>query len=117
MIPKLGRPFEPILEHFRCKLGISEDEYMEVPPCDSTICSASEIEDRELTMNKPIPCMIFMNILVETIDDFFQDMTKVQYGVKAVINVLDGDSCDDPRLQELSAGPEIADCRYRPKIA
>ena len=117
MIPKLGRPFEPILEHFRCKLGISEDEYMEVPPCDSTICSASEIEDRERTMTKPIPSMVLMNISMETIDDFFQDMTKVQYGVNAVINVLDGDSCDDPRLQELSAGPEIADCRYRPEIA
>ena len=117
MIPKLGRPFEPILEHFRCKLGISEDEYMEVPPCDSTICSASEIEDRELTMNKPIPSMILMNISVETIDDFFQDMTKEQYGVKVLINVLDDDSCDDPRLQGLIAGPETADCRYRPKIA
>ena len=86
-------------------------------PATQQFYSASEIEDREVTMNKTIPSMILMNISVETIDDFFQDMTKEQYGVKALINVLDDDSCDDPRLPELSAGPEIADCRYRPKIA
>ena len=74
---------------------------MEDPPCDQTICSASEIEDRQLSMIKPIPSMILMNISVETIDDFFQDMTKEQYGVKVLINVLDDDSCEDPRLHEI----------------
>ena len=101
LIPILRRPFEPILEHFRCKLGISEDPYMEAPPCDPTICSKSEIEDREITMTKPIPTMVLMNISVETIDDCFQDMTKLQYGARVLIKVADDESCDDPRFSDM----------------
>ena len=100
LIPKLRRPFEPILEHFRCKLGISEDEYMEAPPCDPTICSPSEVEEREITMSKPIPSMVLMNISVETIDDCFQDMTKLQYGARVLIKVADDESCEDPRYSD-----------------
>ena len=101
LIPTLRRPFEPILEHFRCKLGISEDPYMEAPPCDPTICSSSEVEEREITMTKPIPSMVLMNISVETIDDCFNDMTKLVYGSRVLIKSVDDESCDDPRFSDM----------------
>ena len=99
-LPILIRPFEPILEHFRCKLGISEDPYMEAPPCDPAMCSTSEIEDREITMSKPIPSMVLMNVSVETIDDCFQDMQKLKYGARVLIKTTDDESCDDPRFSD-----------------
>ena len=74
---------------------------MEAPPCDPTICSKSEIEDREITMTKPIPSMVLMNISVETIDDCFQDMTKLQYGARVLIKVADDESCDNPRFSDM----------------
>ena len=101
LIPTLRRPFEPILEHFRCKLGISENPYMEAPPCDPTICSSSEVEEREITMTKPIPSMVLMNISVETIDDCFNDMTKLVYGSRVLIKSVDDESCDDPRFSDM----------------
>ena len=101
LIPILRRPFEPILEHFRCKLGISEDPYMEAPPCDPTICSSSEVEEREITMTKPIPSMVLMNISVETIDDCFGDMTKLVYGSRVLIKSVDDESCEDPRFSDM----------------
>ena len=100
LIPTLRRPFEPILEHFRCKLGISEDPYMEAPPCDPTICSSSEVEEREITMEKSIPSMVLMNISVGTIDDCFNDMTKLVYGSRVLIKAVDDESCDDPRYSD-----------------
>lgn len=101
LIPTLRRPFEPILEYYRCKLGISEDPYMEAPPCDPTICSPSEIEEREITMSRPIPSMVLMNISVETIDDCFGDMTKLVYGSRVLIKTVDDESCDDPRFSDM----------------
>ena len=100
-IPTLRRPFEPILEHFRCKLGISEDPYMEAPACDPKLCSPSQVEEREITMTKPIPSMVLMNISVETIDDCFNDMTKLVYGSRVLIKALDDESCDDPRFSNM----------------
>ena len=100
LIPTLRRPFEPILEHFRCKLGISEDPYMEAPPCDPTICSSSEVEEREITMSKPIPSMVVMNVSIETIDDCFNDMTKLVYGSRVLIKAVDDESCEDPRYSD-----------------
>ena len=100
-IPALRRPFEPILEHFRCKLGISEDPYMEAPPCDPTICTASEVEKREITMSNPIPSMVLMNMSVETIDDCFNDMTKLVYGSRVLVKALDDESCDGPRFSDM----------------
>ena len=101
LIPTLRRPFEPILEHFRCKLGIPEDAYMEAPPCDPTICTGSEVEEREITKSKPIPSMVLMNISVETIDDCFDDMTKLVYGSRVLIKAVDDESCDDPRFSDM----------------
>ena len=100
LIPKIRRPFEPILEHFRCKLGIAQDEYMEAPPCNPTICSPSDVEEKEITNSKPIPSMLLMNMSVETIDDCFQDMTKLQYGARVLIKVADDESCEDPRYSD-----------------
>ena len=38
---------------------------------------------------------------MEIIDDCFQDMSKLQYGVRVLIRVSDNESCDDPRLHEI----------------
>ena len=101
LIPTLRRPFEPILEHFRCKLGILEDPYMEAPACDPKLCSPSEVEERVIKMTKPIPSMVLMNISVETIDDCFNDMTKLVFGSRVLIKALDDESCDDPRFSNM----------------
>ena len=74
---------------------------MEDPPCDPTICSKSEIEDREITMARPIPSMVLMNISVGTKDDCFQEMTKLQYGARILIKVADDENCGDPIFSEM----------------
>ena len=99
-IPYLRRPFEPILERFRCKLGILEDPYMEAPACNPIICSPSEVEEREITMTKPIPSMVLMNMSVQTIDDCFNDMAKLVYGTRVLIKVTDDEGCDNPRFSD-----------------
>ena len=98
IIPTLRRPFEPILDHFRCKLGISEDQYMEAAPCNISNCLKSEKEEREITLTKPIPSIALMNMSVETIDDCFNDMKKLEYGIRVLIKVADDESCDEPRF-------------------
>ena len=89
MIPKLRWPLEPILEHVRCKLGISEDEYMEVSPCDPPFCSALEI----LQWPNRYPSGNNRRL--------FPRYDKLQYGARALIKVLDDESCEDPRLHEI----------------
>lgn len=98
LMPTLRRPFEPILDHIRCKLGISEDKYMEAGPCNISNCSKSGLEEREITMTRTIPSMTFMNMSVETIDDCFNDMNKLEYGIRVLIKIADDESCDDPRF-------------------
>ena len=100
LIPWIRRPFEPLFEHIRCKLGISEDDYMEAAPCDSSICSKSEFEGRDITMSKPIPSMVLMQLSIETIDDCFEDMTKLLYGARVLITNVDDGNCEDPRFKE-----------------
>ena len=101
LIPTLRRPFEPILESVRCKLGISEDQYMEAAPCNPSNCSISELEERDITMTKPVPSMTLMSMSVETIDDCFNDMKKLEYGIRALIKIADDESCDNPRFFDM----------------
>ena len=101
LIPRLRRPFEPIFEHIRCKLGISKDQYMEAPVCNRTICSTTALEDREITMSKPIPSMIDMSLAVQTIDDCFSEMTKLVFGARILIKIVDDQDCKDPRYENI----------------
>ena len=101
LIPTLRRPFEPIFEYLRCKLGISDDEYMEAPPCNPEICSRSDVEEREISMSKPIPNMVLTNTTVGTIDDCFDGMTKLEFGARVLIKNIDDDSCEDPRFSDI----------------
>ena len=52
-------------------------------------------------MSKPIPSMVLMNISVETIDDCFNDMTKLVYGSRVLIKAVDDESCEDPRYSDM----------------
>ena len=100
LIPTIRRPFEPIFEHLRCKLGLTEDEFMEAPPCSPSIClSTPHLETREITVSKPIPNMTPMNLNVQTIDDCFDNMSKLQFGARVLIKLVD-DSCDNPKFTD-----------------
>ena len=52
-------------------------------------------------MTKPIPSMVLMNISVQTKDDCFRDMTKLQYGSRVLIKIADDENCEDPRFSDL----------------
>ena len=101
LFPKLRRPFEPLFNYLRCKLGLAQDQYMEAPGCDPKICTVSDLEEREITMSKPIPSLELMDMSVETIDDCFDDMNKIVYGVRVLMKNIDDDSCEDPRFGEI----------------
>ena len=51
-------------------------------------------------MSKPIPSMILMQLSIETIDDCFEDMTKLLYGARVLMTNVDDGSCEDPRFKE-----------------
>ena len=101
LIPKLRRPFEPFFDWVRCKLGLAEDEFMEAPPCNVTLCTNPEIEEREITMERDIPDLEIMNLKVQTKDDCFADMTKVVYGARVLVKSIDDVSCSDPNYEPL----------------
>ena len=46
LLPKLLRPFEPVMKHIKCKLGLDEDGFMETPTCNATACMNPIITDR-----------------------------------------------------------------------
>ena len=98
LLPKLRRPFEPILEHFRCKLGLVEDDFMEAPPCNPIICNKTETEEREITMGKDIPDMDLLKLKVQTKDECFPGMTKVVYGARVLVKSVDDLPCSDPKF-------------------
>ena len=101
LFPTLSRPFEPLFNYLRCKLGLVQDQYMEAPGCNAKICTISELEEREITMSKPIPSLELMDMSVETIDDCFDDMNKLVYGVRVLMKNIDDDSCEDPRFGDI----------------
>ena len=101
LFPKLMRPFEPIIQSFKCKLGLNEDGFMENPPCNESTCLNPEIEDRPITRDRGLPNLDFMiEDMVSTMDDCFNDMTKLVYGSRVLIKAVDDESCDDSRYSD-----------------
>ena len=100
LIPKLIRPFEPILKYIRCKLGLEEDEFMEAPQCHAMICEES-LEEQVITNDLGPPPMTMMNLEVQTMSDCFGDMKEIQYGARVLAKIVRDQSCDDPQYQEI----------------
>ena len=96
------RPFIQILEYTRCKLGLSEDGFMETPPCNATSCREPDIQDRPITRDMGIPNFDFMMAgKVSTLDECFPDMGKIDYGARVVAKLVDDQSCDDARYSSI----------------
>ena len=103
LLPKLLRPFEPILKYVRCLLGLNEvDGFMEPPPCNASSCINPTTEDRPITRDRGFPNMDFMiEDQVSTMDDCFDDMEKVVYGSRVRATLVDDASCDDPTYEQI----------------
>lgn len=99
LFPKLRRPFNPIFRHIRCRLGLFEDEFMEVPSYNQISCSDSEIEEKEISMEKQIPHLKIINLQVRTKDDCFPDKPKVMFGARILIKLMDDLPCNDPKFK------------------
>ena len=109
LFPKILRPFRPTFEYLRCKLGLDDDGYMETPGCDPSACTNSELEDREITLDRGMPNLDFMRMEVAQMDDCFPDMQKVEYGARVNAKIVDDVPCEDPRYEELCRGLEEQD--------
>ena len=102
LLPKILRPFMPILEYTRCKLGLNEDGFMETPPCKETSCLEPNVQDRPITRDMGIPNFDFMMAgKVSTLDDCFPDMEKIAYGARVIAKLVDDQSCDDARYSSI----------------
>ena len=101
-LPKLLRPFEPIMKHIKCKLGLNEDGFMETPTCNATECMNPMITDREITRDLGLPNLDFMvEDTVSTMDQCFPEMEKVTYGSRVLAKLVDDQPCDDPRYESI----------------
>ena len=102
LFPKLTRPFQPIFTYTRCKLGLNDDGFMETPPCNASACINPKIENRPITRDRGLPNLdIVMMGEVSTMDDCFNDMTKVEYGTRVHAKLVDDVSCEDPRYASI----------------
>ena len=99
LFPKLFRPFNPIFKQIRCKLGLKEDEFMETPSYNTILCSDSNIEEKEITMEKEIPDLKTVNFQVRTYSDCFPDEAKVMFGARILIKLVDDLPCNDPKFE------------------
>ena len=101
LLPKIKRPFEPILKYSRCLLGLNDDEFMDTPPCNAAKCLNPALEDRPITRDRGLPNLDFMiDGEISTMDDCFPDMEKVVYGSRVRAKIVDDASCDDPKYEE-----------------
>merc|ERR1719225_1288445 len=73
---------------------------MEAPICNRTLCTDSEIEDREITNDNGMQNIDTSTLDVNTVDDCFNNMKKVTYGVRVLAKLIDDVSCDDPEYVE-----------------
>ena len=104
LFPRLMRPFESILKYYRCKLGLSDDEFMTTPDCNSARCTNATIEDKEITRDLGMANLDFMiDGQVSTMDDCFGEMEKVTYSTRVLAKIVDDQPCDDPRYQSMCA--------------
>ena len=101
LVPKLIRPFEPILRYTRCKIGLDYDGFMEAPPCNDTVCMEPSIEDQEITRDRGLPNLDYLRLEVSTMDDCFRDMKKIEYAARILAKVIDDQPCDDIAYQAL----------------
>ena len=102
LFPRMLRPFEPILEYTRCKLGLKDDGFMETPPCNATLCREPSLQDRPITRDLGVPNFDFMmEGKVSTLDECFPNMDKIDYGARVIAKLVDDQSCDDPKYSSI----------------
>ena len=102
LLPKLLRPFEPIMKHIKCNLGPDDDGFMETPTCNATACMNPTITDREITRDLGLPNLDFMvEDTVSTMDQCFPEMERVTYGSRVLAKLVDDQPCDDPRYESI----------------
>ena len=98
---RLAQPFIPIFDYYRCRLGLNIDDFMEAPPCNRFLCNDTNIEDREITNDNGIGADIETSALeVNTVDDCFDNMIKVNYGARVSAKIVDDVSCDDQEYED-----------------
>ena len=75
---------------------------MEIPSCNASACNNPIIEDQMITRDLGIPNLreTFMEDAV-TLDDCFDDMTKVQYGTRIHVKLVSDESCKDPKYASM----------------
>ena len=100
LFPKIIRHFEPILKHARCKLGLDEDGYLEAARCGEMACQES-VEQKQITHDLGPAPMKMMNLEVQTMADCFGEMQEVSYGARILAKIVNDQSCDDPRYQNM----------------
>ena len=100
LVPKLIRPFEPLLLHIRCKLGLDEDQFMESTGCNEIRCEES-VEEKQITHDLGPAPMTTMNLGVQTMSDCFGEMREIMYGARILSKIVNDKSCDDPRYQDM----------------
>ena len=102
LFPKLLRPFNPLIERVKCKLGLNDDGFMDTPPCNATACLNPVLEEREITRDLGLENLDFMvEDTVSTMDQCFDDMEEVTYGSRIIAKLVDDQSCDDPRYESI----------------
>ena len=99
LFPKLFRPFNPIFQQIRCKLGLKEDEFMEAPSYNTISCSDSNIEEKEITMEKEIPDLKTVNFQVRTNNNCFPDKARVMFGARILVKLVEDLPCNDPKFE------------------
>ena len=102
LFPRLIRPFQPIFKYTRCRLGLTNDGFMNTPSCDASTCVNATVEIKEITRDKGLPNLDFMmEGRVNTMDDWFTDMDKVIYGARVRAKLVDDRPCDDPKYESI----------------
>ena len=100
LFPRMIRPFEPILRYAQCKLGLDEDEFMEAAECNVMKCNAS-VEEKTINHDLGPAPMEMMNLEVQTMADCFGEMKQVTYGARVLAKIVNDQSCDDPKYQNI----------------
>jgi len=100
LVPRMIRPFEPILKYARCKLGLEEDGFMEAARCGEMACQESVVKKQITHDLGPAP-MKTTNVEVQTMADCFGEMQEVSYGARILGKIVNDQSCDDPRYQNM----------------
>ena len=112
LIPKLLRPFQPIIDKVTCKLGLDSEEengFMETASCESEAnatppysCSEPSSEIRMITRDLGLPNVDSMiKDEIASLDGCFSDMANVTYGTRVVAKIANDVDCDDPRYKEI----------------